>query len=102
MVATRRKALQMLAVLAAFGTDAAQALEYPTKPVRIVVPYPAGGFNDTLGRMFARAMQEQFKHPVVVENQGGAGTTIGTRAVSVAEPDGYTFLVNGFPFILKF
>ena len=58
MDATHRKALQMLAVLAAFGTGAAQALEYPTKPVRIVVPYPAGGFNDTLGRLAAKYLSD--------------------------------------------
>ena len=58
MDATRRKALQMLAVLAAFGAGAAQALEYPTKPVRIVVPYPAGGFNDTLGRLAAKYLSD--------------------------------------------
>ncbi len=96
-------AASLLAMLAAAPGVQAQdaAANYPEKNVRIVVPYAPGGFNDTLGRLFARAMQEQFKHPVVVENQGGAGTTIGTRAVSVAEPDGYTFLVNGFPFILN-
>lgn len=98
MVATRRKALQMLAVLAAFGADVAQALEYPTKPVRIVVPYPAGGFNDTLGRLAAKYLSDYWKKPVIVDNKPGAGTMIGTKEVAVAAADGHTILVVQFPY----
>ena len=98
MVATRRKALQMLAVLAAFGTGAAQALEYPTKPVRIVVPYPAGGFNDTLGRLAAKYLSDYWKKPVIVDNKPGAGTMIGTKEVAGAAADGHTILVVQFPY----
>ena len=98
MVATRRKALQMLAVLAAFGTDAAQALEYPTQPVRIVVPYPAGGFNDTLGRLAAKHLGDYWKKPVIVDNKPGAGTMIGTKEVAGAAADGHTSLVVQFPY----
>lgn len=98
MFPTPRKALQMLAVLAAFGTGAAQAQEYPTKPVRIVVPYPAGGFNDTLGRLAAKHLGEYWKKPVIVDNKPGAGTMIGTREVAGAAPDGHTILVVQFPY----
>ena len=98
MDATRRKALQMLAVLAAFGTGAAQALEYPTNPVRIVVPYPAGGFNDTLGRLAAKHLGEYWKKPVIVDNKPGAGTMIGTKEVAGAAADGHTILVVPFPY----
>ncbi|WP_258271078.1 Bug family tripartite tricarboxylate transporter substrate binding protein, partial [Escherichia coli] len=78
-----------------------EAAGYPNQLVKIIVPYAPGGFNDTLGRMFARAMQESMGQSVVVENHGGAGTVVGTRLVSRAPADGYTLLVNGFPFILN-
>lgn len=98
MFHTTRKALQMLAVLAACGIGAAQAQEYPTKPVRIVVPYPAGGFNDTLGRLAAKHLGDYWKKPVIVDNKPGAGTMIGTKDVAGAAPDGHTILVVQFPY----
>ncbi len=98
MIPTPRKALQLLAVLAAFGTGAAQAQEYPTKPVRIVVPYPAGGFNDTLGRLAAKHLGDYWKKPVIVDNKPGAGTMIGTKEVAGAAPNGHTILVVQFPY----
>ena len=98
MIPTPRKALQLLAVLAAFGTGAAQAQEYPTKPVRIVVPYPAGGFNDTLGRLAAKHLGDYWKKPVIVDNKPGAGTMIGTKEVAGAAADGHTILVVQFPY----
>ncbi|MFC3339772.1 Bug family tripartite tricarboxylate transporter substrate binding protein [Paracandidimonas soli] len=92
-------------VVAGLATSAAaqanEAAGYPNQLVKIIVPYAPGGFNDTLGRMFARAMQESMGQSVVVENHGGAGTVVGTRLVSRAPADGYTLLVNGFPFILN-
>ena len=98
MFHTPRKALQMLAVLAACGIGAAQAQEYPTKPVRIVVPYPAGGFNDTLGRLAAKHLGDYWKKPVIVDNKPGAGTMIGTKEVAGAAADGHTILVVQFPY----
>ncbi len=98
MFPTSRKALRMLAVLAACGIAAAQAQEYPTKPVRIVVPYPAGGFNDTLGRLAAKHLGDYWKKPVIVDNKPGAGTMIGTKEVAAAAPDGHTLLVVQFPY----
>ena len=79
----------------------ARAAAYPDKPVRFYVPYPPGAATDTLGRMAAQVYGQQFKQTFVVENRGGGGTTIGTRAVATAAPDGYsigivdsTFTIN--------
>ncbi len=76
----------------------AQDAAYPSKPVRIVVPYPPGAFNDTLGRLVANKLSAAWNVPVVVENKPGGGTVIGTQAVATAAPDGYTVLVVQFPF----
>ncbi|VFR17042.1 Tricarboxylate transport protein TctC [plant metagenome] len=84
-------------------TDAATdaAASYPDKLVKIIVPYTPGGFNDTLGRIFARKLQEAWGQPVVVENKAGAGTIVGTEMAARAAPDGYTLLIQGFPFIVN-
>jgi tripartite-type tricarboxylate transporter receptor subunit TctC len=72
----------------------AAAQPYPTKPVRVVVPYPPGGGNDTLGRLFAAKLGERMGQPFVVENRPGAGTMIGTEAAAKSTPDGYTILLS--------
>ena len=69
------------------------AANYPSSSVKIVVPYPPGSIPDTLGRMIADQLQKQFGKPVVVENRAGASTLLGAKAVSNAEPDGYTLLI---------
>lgn len=74
------------------------AASYPIKPLRIVVPCPAGGFNDTLGRIVGVHLTAVWKQPALVDNKPGAGTTIGTQAVATSLPDGYTLLVVQFPF----
>lgn len=79
----------------------AQGAEFPSQPVRIVVPYPAGGFNDTLGRLAADRLGAAWKQPVIVDNRPGAGTQIGTHAVATATPDGHTILVVQFPFAVN-
>ncbi|OZI34575.1 twin-arginine translocation pathway signal protein [Bordetella genomosp. 10] len=68
----------------------ARAAAYPDKPVRFYVPYPPGAATDTLGRMAAQVYGQQFGQTFVIENRGGGGTTIGTRAVATAAPDGYS------------
>jgi len=68
----------------------AAAHAYPTKPVRLVVPFPPGGATDIVGRLVAGKMQEVWKQTVIVENKPGAGTVVGTEAVAKAAPDGYT------------
>jgi tripartite-type tricarboxylate transporter receptor subunit TctC len=71
-----------------------QAQSYPSKPVRMIVPYPPGGGNDTFGRLFAAKLGERTGQPFVVENRPGAGTMIGTEAAAKSAPDGYTILLS--------
>jgi tripartite-type tricarboxylate transporter receptor subunit TctC len=88
----------LLAVLAASLPARA---DYPDRTIRIVVPYPPGGFNDTLGRIVAQKLSEAWGLPAVVENRPGGGTLIGTESVAKAPPDGYTLLVVAFPFAVN-
>ena len=90
------------AALLALGPGTAQAQAYPAKPVRMIVPYPAGGPTDQLGRIFAEHMSHGLGQAVVVENRGGANTQIGTAEVTKAAPDGYTLLFGGItPFVFN-
>lgn len=78
--------------------NAQSANSYPDKPITVVVPYPPGGFNDTLGRIVGKKLSDAWGVTVIVENKPGAGTTIGTNFVAKSTPDGYTILVAQFPF----
>ena len=80
------------------GVYAQSADSYPDKPITIVVPYPPGGFNDTLGRIVGKKLSDAWGKTVVVENKPGAGTVIGSNYVAKSAPDGYTILVAQFPF----
>src|SRR5688572_32053244 len=82
--------------LAALCLAASQALAqaYPSKPVRMIVPYPPGGGNDTLGRLFAAKLSERTGQQFVVENRPGAGAMIATEAAAKSPPDGYTILLS--------
>ena len=80
-----------VAVAASFGVF---AQSYPSKPVTIVVPFPAGGSSDMVGRALAQNMTETLGQPVVVDNKPGATGAIGAAAVKNAAPDGYTLLVS--------
>ena len=71
---------------------------YPSRAVRLIVPYPAGGAADLLARIFGQALSERLGQPVVIENRGGANGTIGSNAVAKAEPDGYTLLLDNVTF----
>ncbi|CAM4052048.1 Bug family tripartite tricarboxylate transporter substrate binding protein [Bordetella tumulicola] len=85
--------------LASVGPLVANAAEtYPGKPVRIVVPYPPGGFNDTLARTASEYLTKTWKQSVVVENKPGGNTLIGNTLVAQSEPDGYTLLITPLPF----
>ena len=72
------------------ATPAAPAADYPIRPIKLIVPYPAGGPTDMLGRLIADYLARDLKQPVVVENKGGAQGAIGAEAVVHSEPDGYT------------
>lgn len=74
--------------------SSAQAQAFPTKPVKLVIPYPPAGSNDTLGRGVAHRLSEMWGQPVVVENRPGGGTTIGAEYAARAAPDGYTLLFS--------
>jgi len=89
---SRNFALAVLAALAVAAPLGAQEA-YPTKPIRWVVPYAAGGLPDTIARIVAQKASESLGQPVTIENRGGAGGIPGTEAVARAAPDGYTFLV---------
>src|SRR5262249_50822711 len=88
----RRRFLIAAAALAAILISALPlpAQDYPTRPIMLVVPFPAGGGNDALARVVAEKMSRTLGQQVVVENRGGAGGTIATRAVAKGTPDGYT------------
>src|SRR5258706_7036560 len=80
----------MIAAAAAGLPQAACAQTYPARPVRIIVPFPAGGTTDIIARLVAQRMSETLGQPAVVENRGGAGGRIGGEPVGQAAPAGYT------------
>ncbi len=83
-----------LAVALAIGMAfPAAAQSYPEKPIRLIAPFPAGGPTDTTGRIVAQGLSSRIGQSVIVENQAGAGGTIGARQVANATPDGYTLLM---------
>ena len=90
-----RTALATLAFAAA-GSAFAQA--WPTKPVKVIIPFPPGGTLDTVGRALAQKLSEQLGQPFVVENRAGGNGTIGSDAVAKAAADGYTLLFNASTF----
>ena len=106
----RRLTLAALAAILSFGAALssggafspggawAQDAAYPSRPIRLIVPFAAGGGTDTLSRIFAQVLSEQLKGTVVVENVGGAGGSIGTGQAAKAAADGYT-LVSATPSI---
>ena len=72
----------------------ASAQDYPNRPITLVVPFPPGGSTTIVARIVADKMSEALGQSIVVDNRGGAGGTIGTRAVSKSAPDGYTILLG--------
>jgi tripartite-type tricarboxylate transporter receptor subunit TctC len=86
-----RWALALAVTIALAGGALAQT--YPDHPIKLVVPFPAGGPTDTAARLVARAMSVQLGQTIVIENQGGAGGSIGARQVAAAAPDGYTLMI---------
>src|SRR5438552_7817980 len=90
---SRRVALA-LALTAAFSVGAARADDYPSRPIRLIVPYSAGGSADSVARIIAKRVGDSVGQTIVVENRGGAGAIIGTDLVAKSDPDGYTLLLG--------
>jgi tripartite-type tricarboxylate transporter receptor subunit TctC len=86
----RRLALQAGLLIAGYGSELAHAQQYPTRPIRLIVPWPAAGVTDIVARVFADRLTAELGQPVVVENKPGANGFIGTEFVVKAPPDGYT------------
>lgn len=94
MIARRRFIQLLAAVLASAAHPGAWAQTYPSKPIRIVVPYPPGGTADVLARILGQRIAEHLGQTVIVDNRGGAGGNIGTELVAKAAPDGYTLVLG--------
>jgi len=94
MKPSRRKFLRLAGLATALPAVSRSALAqtYPTRPIRWVVPYPAGGATDLISRLMAQWLSERVGQPVVVDNRPGGGTTLATQAVVSSPPDGYTLL----------
>jgi tripartite-type tricarboxylate transporter receptor subunit TctC len=82
----------LVALTVSAVTEAADS--YPSKPLRMVITFPAGGPSDVVVRLVTQRMTEEWGHPVIIDNRGGAGGIVGTEVVAHAPPDGYTFLVG--------
>ena len=84
----------LLALVASFAAAPASAQTYPTRPVRVIVPFPPGGFTDVGARIVAQKLAEVVGQPMVIENRAGASGTLGVDAVVKSPPDGYTVLMT--------
>jgi tripartite-type tricarboxylate transporter receptor subunit TctC len=89
---------RLFALLFSLLCSAAFAQSFPSKPIRILVPFPAGGTTDIVARLVAQRMSEQVGQPVLVENRAGAGGTIAAAEVARSAPDGYTLLIHNVTF----
>src|SRR4051812_7471038 len=85
----RTGAAMLIAGCAAF----AAAQNYPSKPVRLIVPFPPGGSNDIVGRLIGQELSERLGKQVIIDNRGGAGGVLGTEIAAHADPDGHTLLI---------
>jgi tripartite-type tricarboxylate transporter receptor subunit TctC len=96
---TIRRKLIRLAAITAIGLTlpllATAQADYPSKPVKIIVPFPPGGTSDVMGRMMSEELGKVLKQPVIIENIGGAGGVVGTERGSKVPPDGYTIIQTG-------
>lgn len=90
-----------ICALGLLAGTAAMAQSYPSKPIRMIVPFPAGGTTDVVARIVAQRMSEAMGQPVLVENRGGAGGAIGADLVAKAAPDGHTILMHNLTFPLS-
>lgn len=90
----------LLGLLSLALHSGAQAQAYPIKPIKMIVPFPAGGTTDIVARLVAQRMSESMGQPVTVDNRGGAGGAIGADLMAKAAPDGYTILMHNLSFPL--
>jgi tripartite-type tricarboxylate transporter receptor subunit TctC len=97
------KTLSAMALIGAVAlySGLAAAQTYPSKPVRLIIPFPPGGSNDIVGRFIANKLTERLGKQVVADNRGGAGGVIGTEAAAKSEPDGHTLLVISSAFAIN-
>src|SRR2546427_9119739 len=96
-----KRILQCLALAAALAPLAITAQTFPTRAVRLMVPFPPGGATDIVGRLVAAKMHEVWGQPVVVENKPGAGTVVGTDYVAKSAPDGHTLGMAVTAFVIN-
>jgi tripartite-type tricarboxylate transporter receptor subunit TctC len=82
------------ALLSPFAATAASAQDFPNRPIRLIVPFPAGGPNDIIARVVSLRMAEILKQTIVIDNRGGQGGVLGTDVVAHATPDGYTIAIT--------
>jgi tripartite-type tricarboxylate transporter receptor subunit TctC len=100
MLNARSIAISCFAIAAALSATNVRAAEYPVRPIKLVVPYAAGGPTDVLGRLVAEFLGRDLKQAAIVENKAGAQGAIGAEAVARAEPDGYTLFVSAASIIV--
>jgi tripartite-type tricarboxylate transporter receptor subunit TctC len=90
-----KKLMKWTAAMAFSAISAAAAAQsFPTRPVKLIVPFPPGGGTDILARPIAQKLSAKWGQPVIIDNRGGAGGNIGTKAAADAEPDGYTIILG--------
>ena len=94
MISLKWTALATALAVVFAGSGIARADDYPSRPIRLIVPFAPGGGNDTLARLYGQKMSEGLGQTVVIENRPGAGTTLATGQVARAAPDGYTLLLS--------
>jgi tripartite-type tricarboxylate transporter receptor subunit TctC len=94
MVIALRRALLALIALVLCDSIGWAADDYPNRPITLIVPYPAGGGVDTMGRLMGQKLSAALGQQVIIENRGGAGGMLGTRAAVKAAPDGYTLVMT--------
>jgi tripartite-type tricarboxylate transporter receptor subunit TctC len=96
MAAMTRRSIVLVSLLAAclcvLGADPAPAQQYPTRLIKMIVPFPPGGPIDTMARLVGQQLSSRLGQEVIIDNRPGAGSTLGSKAAAAAEPDGYTLL----------
>src|ERR1700751_274236 len=96
-ISMRRIAAALVIVAALAAGAPAHAQEYPTRTIRLIVPFPAGGVLDVMGRLIAQHLSASLGQQIIVDNRPGAGSTLAGRDAARAEPDGVTLLLGSAP-----